>query len=168
MTTLRDKSVHPRVTTGPISGSHKVYAAGVPARRIELTNGDHLDVYDTSGPYTDTNAEIDLNAGLPPLRADWIAGRGAGTQLGWAKAGVATEEMRFVAARRSGARPPAISSRSLLMEEGPLDFQIATGASAGNINAFLAALTWCDQEGFGPRENLFWDAWINIWRQHPS
>jgi phosphomethylpyrimidine synthase len=99
MTTLRDESVRPRVTTGPISGSHKVYAAGVPARRIELTNGDHLDVYDTSGPYTDRDAEIDLTAGLPPLRADWIARRGAGTQLGWAKAGVVTEEMRFVAAR---------------------------------------------------------------------
>src|SRR5882757_5184046 len=99
MTTLRDESVRPRVTTGPISGSHKVYAAGVPARRIELTNGDHLDVYDTSGPYTDTNAEIDLTAGLPPLRADWIARRGAGTQLSWARAGVVTDEMRFVAAR---------------------------------------------------------------------
>ncbi|HEX9339099.1 MAG TPA: phosphomethylpyrimidine synthase ThiC [Pseudonocardiaceae bacterium] len=103
MTTLRDESVCPRVTTGPISGSHKVYVNGVPERRIELTNGAHLNVYDTSGPYTDPDATIDLAAGLPKPRADWIAGRGAGTQLGWAKAGVLTEEMRFVAAREGRA-----------------------------------------------------------------
>ena len=99
MTTLRDESVCPHVTTGPISGSRKVYTNGVPARRIELTDGDHLDVYDTSGPYTDDTATIDLTRGLEPLRAEWIAERGAGTQLSWAKAGVVTAEMRFVAAR---------------------------------------------------------------------
>jgi len=99
MTTLRDESVCPHVTTGPISGSRKVYTNGVPARRVELTNGDHLDVYDTSGPYTDDTATIDLTRGLAPRRTDWIAGRGAGTQLSWAKAGVVTDEMRFVAAR---------------------------------------------------------------------
>ena len=32
--------------------------------------------YDTSGPYTDPAVTIDLEAGLPPLRADWIAKRG--------------------------------------------------------------------------------------------
>src|SRR3546814_3829439 len=33
-------------------------------------------VYDTSGPYTDVNATIDINAGLPEIRAGWIRGRG--------------------------------------------------------------------------------------------
>src|SRR5690348_5352570 len=99
MTTLRDESVCPHVTTGPISGSRKVYTNGVPTRRIQLTNGDHFDVYDTSGPYTDDTATIDLTRGLPRPRAEWIAGRGTGTQLSWAKAGVLTDEMRFVAAR---------------------------------------------------------------------
>ena len=32
--------------------------------------------YDTSGPYTDPAVAIDLEAGLPPVRADWIAKRG--------------------------------------------------------------------------------------------
>src|SRR5262249_38434688 len=32
--------------------------------------------YDTSGPYTDPAVTIDLEAGLPPLRAEWIARRG--------------------------------------------------------------------------------------------
>ena len=33
-------------------------------------------VYDTSGPYTDPAATIDIRAGLPALRAAWIAERG--------------------------------------------------------------------------------------------
>jgi predicted acylesterase/phospholipase RssA len=41
---------------------------------------------------------------------------------------------------------------------------VAAGSSAGNINAFLAGLTWCEDDGkrFRPRENLFWDGWINV------
>ncbi|MEU4763583.1 phosphomethylpyrimidine synthase ThiC [Actinosynnema sp. NPDC023794] len=110
MTALDDRSVKPSVTTGPISGSHKVYrevdeGVRVPFRRVELTNGDHVDLYDTSGPYTDDNATIDVHSGLPKLRADWIARRepvgGAVTQLAYAKAGIITPEMRFVAARES-------------------------------------------------------------------
>ena len=33
-------------------------------------------LYDTSGPYTDPEAEIDLHQGLPQLRRDWIESRG--------------------------------------------------------------------------------------------
>ncbi len=33
-------------------------------------------VYDTSGPYTDPDATIDIQAGLPALRRDWIMARG--------------------------------------------------------------------------------------------
>ncbi|MCX2734379.1 phosphomethylpyrimidine synthase ThiC [Saccharopolyspora sp. NFXS83] len=89
------------VTTGPISGSRKVYREvgdlRVPVRRIELSNGEHLDVYDTSGPYTDDTATIDVHEGLPETRADWSGEHR--TQLAWAKAGVITREMEFVAAR---------------------------------------------------------------------
>ncbi|HTF46845.1 MAG TPA: hypothetical protein VK735_05290, partial [Pseudonocardia sp.] len=61
MTALDDRTVTPSVTTGPIQGSHKVYVEGpddlrIPVRRVDLTNGEHFDLYDTSGPYTDTNA----------------------------------------------------------------------------------------------------------------
>ena len=95
-----DDSVRPKITAGPISGSHKVYLDGVPFRRVSLTNGEHFDLYDTSGPYTDHNTTIDLHAGLPALRAEWIGARTEkNTQLGYAKAGVLTEEMRFVAKR---------------------------------------------------------------------
>lgn len=82
------------VTTGPIDGSRKIYEQGVPARRIELTDGTHLDVYDTSGPYTDATATIDLEAGLPRRREGHEQ-----TQLERARAGETTPEMRFVAVR---------------------------------------------------------------------
>ncbi len=94
------------VTTGPIEGSGKHYVEldhlRVPQRRIELTNGEHLDVYDTSGPYTDAAATIDVERGLPATRDSWRRPEpvdGAATQLAWARAGIITDEMRFIAAR---------------------------------------------------------------------
>jgi phosphomethylpyrimidine synthase len=93
--------VRPSVTTGPISGSEKIYRGelGVPARRVHLTNGEYFDLYDTSGPYTDASAAIDVQAGLPALRRDWIAGREPLTQLAHARAGTVTEEMKYIAVR---------------------------------------------------------------------
>jgi len=71
----------------------------VPFRRVHLTNGSHFDLYDTSGPQG-----INPREGLPKLRADWVAARDAAghacqTQMYYAKQGVITEEMAFVAAR---------------------------------------------------------------------
>ncbi|KAA5829679.1 phosphomethylpyrimidine synthase ThiC [Saccharopolyspora hirsuta] len=92
------------ITTGAISGSRKVFRSTesglqVPFRRIELTNGEHLDVYDTSGPYTDESATVDVHSGLHRMRAGWTDGREHRTQLGWARAGVVTREMEFIATR---------------------------------------------------------------------
>jgi phosphomethylpyrimidine synthase len=49
----------------------------VPMRDIALS-GDHppIQLYDTSGPYTDPDVNVDLKRGLPPLREPWIRGRG--------------------------------------------------------------------------------------------
>jgi phosphomethylpyrimidine synthase len=103
MTALHDRTIKPAVTTGPITGSRKVYRQvgelRVPARRVELTNGEHVDLYDTAGPYTDPDATIDVHHGLPKLREPWIAARAPSTQLAWARAGVVTPEMEFIAAR---------------------------------------------------------------------
>jgi phosphomethylpyrimidine synthase len=112
MTALDDRSVRPSVTTGPITGSRKVYrdvdGIRVPFRRVELTNGEHHDLYDTSGPYTDDDATIDVHSGLQKIRQSWIDERepvnGAVSQLAYAKAGTITKEMRFVAARE-GVEP---------------------------------------------------------------
>jgi phosphomethylpyrimidine synthase len=104
-------TIRPSVTTGPISGSEKIYRGelGVPARRVHLTNGEHFDLYDTSGPYTDESAPIDVQAGLPALRREWIAEREPLTQLAHARAGTITEEMRYVALRE-GMDPEFVRS----------------------------------------------------------
>ena len=69
------------VTTGPIRGSRKIHVGplGVAMRAIDLDPScgePPLNVYDTSGPYTDPNARIDIMTGLPGVRRDWIVGRG--------------------------------------------------------------------------------------------
>ncbi len=107
--------------------SQKVYIDGrsgvrVPVREIALSGGEPpLQVYDTSGPH-----DIDVNVGLPRLRADWIAARGdveavtpaaefapatlansplrarpgrCVTQLHYARRGETTPEMEFIALR---------------------------------------------------------------------
>ena len=68
----------------------------VPFRRVNLSNGEHLDLYDTSGPYTDPDAVHRPDAGLPP-RPGVVRDRG--TQLQRARAGEITAEMAFIAAR---------------------------------------------------------------------
>ncbi|MCK7595470.1 phosphomethylpyrimidine synthase ThiC [Pseudomarimonas salicorniae] len=82
--------------TRPIPGSRKVHVTGsrpdlrVPMREIALSDTPKMfgaeknapfTVYDTSGPYTDPEARIDLTAGLPALRAEWIRERGDTEQL---------------------------------------------------------------------------------------
>ncbi len=47
----------------------------VPMREIPLTNGECHVVYDTSGPYTDPEATVDIRGGLKPLRSEWIRAR---------------------------------------------------------------------------------------------
>jgi phosphomethylpyrimidine synthase len=101
------------VTTGPIEGSRKVYrelaevpGARVPCRRVELSNGEHLDLYDTSGPYTDPDAVIDLSGGLPG-RPGVVRDRG--TQLQRARAGEITAEMAFIA-EREGVQAEVVRS----------------------------------------------------------
>ncbi len=69
------------VTTGPIRGSRKVHVGklNVAMREIDLepSSGEPpLRVYDTSGPYTDPAATIDISAGLPALRREWQLARG--------------------------------------------------------------------------------------------
>lgn len=69
------------VTTGPIRGSKKIHVGPlkVAMREIHLepSSGEPpVRVYDTSGPYTDPDALIDIQAGLPLLRREWQLARG--------------------------------------------------------------------------------------------
>src|SRR5919197_1704940 len=68
----------------PLPSSRKVYVGPlrVPLREITQTGGNPpIYVYDTSGPYTDPEARIDIRKGLPALREPWIDARGDTTLL---------------------------------------------------------------------------------------
>jgi len=70
---------------------------GVPAREVRLTNGEVHTLYDVSGPQG-----CDVHQGLPKRRAVWVKGRsGNVTQMHYARQGVITEEMRFIAIREN-------------------------------------------------------------------
>ena len=90
-------------------GSKKIYLEGsssdikVPMREILQTDSligekkqknKPLYVYDTSGPYTDPEIEIDIEAGIPKSRNKWLLHReGNSTQMSLARKGIITEEM---------------------------------------------------------------------------
>lgn len=141
------------VTTGPLPASTKIYVEGtdpsiqVAMRQIALepsANEPDLKVYDTSGPYTDENVEIDIYKGLNRDRQKWVTDRGdveeyegrevkpednggatgkflaeefpiknkplrgkdgaVVTQYQYAKAGIITKEMEYIAIRENMSR----------------------------------------------------------------
>ena len=88
---LRDTATVDPEANQPFPNSRKIHVTGsradirVPMREIELSDtaasfgvekNPPLTVYDTSGPYSDPEAAIDLRRGLPALRSPWIAERG--------------------------------------------------------------------------------------------
>jgi phosphomethylpyrimidine synthase len=114
----------------PLPNSQKIHVTGsrpdirVPMR--EITQADTptgfggeknppIYVYDTSGPYTDPQAKIDIRAGLPALRQRWIEERGdteplAGltSQYGRERAAdAATASLRFPGLHRTPRRAKA-------------------------------------------------------------
>jgi phosphomethylpyrimidine synthase len=76
----------PKVTTGPITGSRKIFSQPdaapdlkVPLREVVLdaSSGEPpVPIYDPSGPYTDPDAVIDVERGLPRTRTAWVRERG--------------------------------------------------------------------------------------------
>jgi len=89
---------------------HGEFTLRVPARRIHLSGNEApLDVYDPSGPQG-----VDPHVGLAKLRAPWIAARLARgdlnfSQMHYARRGIVTEEMAYVAVRE-GVDPEFVRS----------------------------------------------------------
>lgn len=77
---------HGRIPTGPRAGGRKVYVAGelfpdirVPFREVAVhpsANEPPVTMYDSSGPYTDPTAVIDIKKGLPKVKSSWQRDRG--------------------------------------------------------------------------------------------
>jgi phosphomethylpyrimidine synthase len=113
----------------PFPKSRKVYVEGsrpdirVPMREITLDDtptdmggekNDPLYVYDTSGPYTDPDVNIDIRKGLAPLRENWILERddteqldGLTSEYGRARAAdLRLDELRFELTRKPRRAKP--------------------------------------------------------------
>ncbi|MEP1985235.1 MAG: phosphomethylpyrimidine synthase ThiC, partial [Maribacter dokdonensis] len=94
---MKNKDTAPKqggITRKPFPNSQKIYVPGklypeikVAMREITLTDtidsltkkktpNEPVTVYDTSGPYTDPNIEIDVHAGIERIRENWIKERG--------------------------------------------------------------------------------------------
>ncbi len=123
-----------RISTGPLPSSRKIHVPGtrfpdlrVALREIALSGGEPpLTVYDASGPYTDESVAIDVRAGLAKHRRDWILARGdvettdsgvlrakgggAVTQMAYARAGIVTAEMEYIAVRENLGRAAALQA----------------------------------------------------------
>ncbi len=150
-----------RITRDAFPGSTKIHIqgkilgdVGVAMREIAVSAAGEnpLRVYDTSGPYTDPKADIDIRKGLPKLRRKWILDRGdvaeyqgrewkpvddglksadlrnlnahfplsrkplrakdgrAVTQMAYAKRGIVTPEMEYIAIRENIGRTKAASA----------------------------------------------------------
>ncbi len=167
-----------QLSTQPFPASRKIHVEGsrsdiqVAMREIELTpttlqNGETEEnppvrVYDTSGPYTDPNVNIDVRKGLTPLRQKWIEERSdsalldgftsqyatvrdqnitldhlrfeykrqprkaiAGknvTQLHYARQGIITPEMEYIAIRENLALSEAQMDKALETQHPGMSF----------------------------------------------
>jgi len=72
----------PAISCDPLPASAKIKVQSktrldiaVPMRRISLTDGTHVDVYDSSGPYTDASIAINVHNGLADVRSHWVKER---------------------------------------------------------------------------------------------
>jgi len=96
----RVRALPPLSETHPNSRKVAVGTLGVPMREVSLKGGaESIRLYDTTGPQ-----DCDPRVGLPKRRAPWIEPRVRRgdvnhSQMHYARAGVITEEMRFVAER---------------------------------------------------------------------
>ena len=81
------ETVHKPLTTGSLPGSRKIYVEGsrpdlrVPMREVALSPtgsepNEPVVLYDTSGPYTDSEVEVDVERGLRPMGRAWVLERG--------------------------------------------------------------------------------------------
>jgi phosphomethylpyrimidine synthase len=106
------------ISRDPFPASRKIHVAGhlypinVAMREISLAGpDDRVTVYDTSGPYTDASVDLDVRMGLPRTRESWVvAGEsvprrvsagGVVTQLYYARKGIVTPEMEYIAIREN-------------------------------------------------------------------
>src|SRR5918993_4895135 len=171
---IRDTERLSEEVTRPIPGSRKIHVEGsrpdvrVAMREIALSATPRMYgvqepnapfcVYDTSGPYTDPDARIDLGAGLPALRAAWIHERGDTEPL----PGLSSD---FGRARAADARLDAVRFPAL---RPPL--RAKAGANVTQMHYARRGIVTPEMEYIAIRENQRIDAIreAHLLKQHPG
>ena len=138
------------VTTGPIRGSKKIHVGpfNVAMREIYLepSSGEPpVRVYDPSGPYTDANAHIDINAGLPEIRRPWIIERGDVTEV--TQREVKPEDNGQLGPDRSGGVAPFPNVRKQVLRAKP-------GMNVSQMHYARKGIITPEMEYVAERENL--------------
>ena len=138
------------VTTGPIRGSKKIHVGpfGVAMREIQLepSSGEApVRVYDTSGPYTDPAATIDIAAGLPELRRAWQLARGDVEEV--TQREVKPEDNGQLGPDRSGGVPAFPNVRKTVLRGKP-------GANLSQMHYARRGIITPEMEYVATRENL--------------
>ena len=141
------------VTTGAIRGSKKVHVAAhsgsgirVAMREIALEGGEApIRVYDTSGPYTDPEALIDIKTGLNELRSPWIRARGDVEEVDQRE--VKPEDNGQLGPDRSGGVAPFPNVRRKVLRAKP-------GANVSQMHYARQGIITPEMEYVAERENL--------------
>lgn len=138
------------VTTGAIRGSTKIHVGPrkVAMREIHLepSSGEPpVRVYDTSGPYTDPNARIDIMAGLQELRRDWIRDRGDVEEV--TQREVRPEDNGQLGPDRSGGVQPFPNVRKKVLRAKP-------GMNVSQMHYARRGIVTPEMEYVATRENL--------------
>src|SRR5687767_7104939 len=153
-----------KVTTGPIRGSRKIYVGPnrVAMRAVDLepSSGEApVVLYDTSGPYTDPDARIDIMAGLAELRADWIRERGDVEEV--AARETRPEDNGQLGPDRSGGVAPFPKIRKRALRAKP-------GANVSQMHYARRGIVTPEMEYVAIRENLGREAALNAPRDGES
>ncbi|HJU22438.1 MAG TPA: phosphomethylpyrimidine synthase ThiC [Casimicrobiaceae bacterium] len=158
----------------PLPSSRKIYIEGsrpdirVPMREIAQTDtpasfgaekNPPLAVYDTSGPYTDPDARIDIRSGLPQLRARWIDERNDTTTL----------EAPTSAYGRARLADPALAGMRFDLRRSPR--RAKSGANVTQMHYARRGIVTPEMEFIAIRENLLREETLarmpeSIRRQH--
>jgi phosphomethylpyrimidine synthase len=142
-----------KVTTGAIRGSRKIHVETPSGLRVamreialEPSAGEPpVRVYDCSGPYTDDNARIDIMAGLPELRRDWIVARGDVEEV--AQREVKPEDNGQLGPDRSGGVEPFPNVRKRVL-------RARAGANVSQMHYARRGIITPEMEYVAVRENI--------------
>jgi phosphomethylpyrimidine synthase len=98
----KTKNIFHQEQTKRIYIKGKIHDVSVGMKEIQLQNGQKFITYDTLGPYGDADFKHDIKQGLPKVKCEWRKkNKEFHTQLWYAKNGIITPQMEYVAIRES-------------------------------------------------------------------